>query len=92
MPRAGRGSRFRTVSGLMLLFGGLILAIPGVPGPGIPLMLVGLVILSERFAWAKRVLNWTRAKARRAGLPEWKWLEDTPSDLSDEPPRGTKRR
>jgi len=49
-------------AGFPLLVIGLILAIPGVPGPGIPLILFGLVLLSARFAWAKRVLEWAKRK------------------------------
>ncbi|MBZ5594725.1 MAG: PGPGW domain-containing protein [Acidobacteriia bacterium] len=51
---------------------GLILAIPGVPGPGIPIVLLGLVILSSHFSWAKTLLDWARQKSnwsRRAKLP-----------------------
>jgi hypothetical protein len=68
-------SRVRVVCGLALLVSGLILAIPGVPGPGIPTMIVGLIILSDHFAWARRALDWLRTKARNAGLPDWKWLQ-----------------
>ena len=46
----------------MALLMGLILAIPGVPGPGIPLILLGLVVLSPRFEWAKRMLKWGKRK------------------------------
>jgi len=49
---------------------GLILAIPGVPGPGIPIVVVALVILSERFAWAKRAVEWVRKRAVAMGVPE----------------------
>ncbi len=44
---------------------GLILAIPGVPGPGIAVMIVGLVILSPHFDWARRALEWCREKAEQ---------------------------
>lgn len=60
------------VTGLLLVSVGLILAIPGVPGPGIPIVLLGLVILSSHFSWAKRLLNWARQKSnwsRSAKLP-----------------------
>jgi hypothetical protein len=52
----------RIGGGFLALCIGLILAIPGVPGPGIPLILFGLVLLSARFAWAKRTLDWGKRK------------------------------
>jgi hypothetical protein len=60
------------VTGFLLVSGGLILAIPGVPGPGIPIVLLGLVILSSHFSWAKKLLDWARQKSnwsRGARLP-----------------------
>jgi Putative transmembrane protein (PGPGW) len=68
-------SRFRAVAGFALLIAGLICAIPGVPGPGLPMIVVALLILSDHFTWAKRVLGWVRRKARAAGLPEWAFLD-----------------
>ena len=32
------------------------------PGPGIAVMLLGLVVLSAEFQWAKRVLAWARER------------------------------
>jgi hypothetical protein len=52
----------RVCGGFLLLLAGLILAIPGIPGPGIPLILFGLFLLSARFAWAKRMLEWGKRK------------------------------
>jgi hypothetical protein len=49
-------------AGFLVLLVGLILVIPGVPGPGIPLILFGLVLLSARFTWATRVLEWAKRK------------------------------
>jgi hypothetical protein len=67
-------SSLRIAGGLALLVAGLICAIPGVPGPGIPMIVFALLILSDHFIWAKSVLDWMRAKARAAGLPEWEFL------------------
>jgi uncharacterized protein (TIGR02611 family) len=53
----------RIVCGFFLLVAGLILAIPGVPGPGIAVMILGLVILSAHFEWARRLLDWVKRKA-----------------------------
>ena len=55
----------RIVIGFLLLILGLLFAFPGVPGPGIPIALLGLWILSDHFTWAKRVLAWARKKTVR---------------------------
>jgi len=54
------------VCGFLLASAGLILAVPGIPGPGILLVLLGLVILSDHFSWAKRLLTWVRQKSNRS--------------------------
>lgn len=41
------------------------MAIPGVPGPGIAVMIAGLIILSDHYEWARRLLHWARQKAER---------------------------
>lgn len=57
---------FRVTLGFLLLLAGFILALPGVPGPGFVLVLLGLVLLSEHFHWARRSLEWAKEKAARA--------------------------
>ena len=52
----------RVFVGLAVLFVGVVLALPFVPGPGIPFIIVGLVILSDHFVWAKRTLHWVKQK------------------------------
>lgn len=52
----------KILSGFALLLIGAILALPLVPGPGIPIMILGLVILSEHFPWARRIIDWGKAK------------------------------
>lgn len=52
----------KILSGFALLLIGAILALPLVPGPGIPIMVLGLVILSDHFPWAKRIIDWGKAK------------------------------
>ncbi|MCX6629991.1 MAG: hypothetical protein NTW28_20430 [Candidatus Solibacter sp.] len=52
----------RICAGFLALVAGAILALPLVPGPGIPLMLLGLVLLSDHFTWAKRSLDWAKRK------------------------------
>ena len=56
----------RIISGFLLLLVGAIMALPGVPGPGIAVMILGLVILSDHFHWARRLLDWAKRKADSA--------------------------
>ncbi len=51
--------------GFLLLAAGVILSIPGVPGPGIAVIILGLIVLSDHFEWAKRALHWAKEKAER---------------------------
>jgi len=53
---------FKVVLGFLLILVGLILSIPGIPGPGLVLVVLGLVILSKHFHWARRILEWGKAK------------------------------
>jgi hypothetical protein len=59
---AGWRGHLRVYAGFPVLLVGLILAIPGVPGPGTPMIIFGLVLLSARFPWAKRLLVWGKRK------------------------------
>ncbi len=52
----------RVTAGLGLILVGLVLALPLVPGPGIPLMAVGLLMISEDFPWAKRIVEWGKER------------------------------
>jgi len=45
----------RITGGVVVLIVGLILAIPGVPGPGLIFIFVGLSILAVDFVWARRL-------------------------------------
>jgi hypothetical protein len=63
--RSGAVKVLRIVAGFGLIVVGGVLAVPGVPGPGIPIMLVGLVLLSDHFDWAKRLLAWVKEKTAR---------------------------
>jgi uncharacterized protein (TIGR02611 family) len=47
--------------GMSLLVAGAAMLV--LPGPGIAVMLLGLVVLSAEFQWAKRVLAWARRRA-----------------------------
>ena len=45
----------RIIGGIVVVLAGLILAIPGVPGPGLLVVFIGLSILAVDFVWAHRV-------------------------------------
>lgn len=51
--------------GFLLLGVGVILSLPGIPGPGIAVIIVGLVILRDHFHWARRLLDWARQRAEK---------------------------
>ena len=55
----------RLVLGLALVLAGVVLAIPGVPGPGLLVMFVGLTVLSTEFGWARRLRDRLRGMFRR---------------------------
>ena len=47
--------------GMTLLAAGAAMLV--LPGPGIAVILLGLVVLSAEFQWAQRVLAWLRERA-----------------------------
>jgi len=49
--------------GVSLLVAGVAMLV--LPGPGIAVILLGLVVLAREFSWARRVLDWTRHRALR---------------------------
>ena len=55
----------RVVVGLILLLGGALLALPGIPGPGVLLVVGGLALLGREFHWARRANEWLRRLAER---------------------------
>jgi uncharacterized protein (TIGR02611 family) len=48
--------------GMTLLVAGAAMLV--LPGPGIAVMLLGLVVLSAEFKWAQRILTWARERGR----------------------------
>jgi uncharacterized protein (TIGR02611 family) len=60
------------VAGFVLILVGVLLALPGVPGPGIAVAIGGLAVLATEFEWAERRLEWAKDRfegaARRAGV------------------------
>jgi len=51
------------VAGSLLLLVGIALLV--LPGPGIPLIIAGLALLGTQFPWARRALQWLRARTKR---------------------------
>ena len=50
----------RVAVGLALVAVGVVLALPGVPGPGLPVVVGGLTVLSTEFHWARRLRDQMR--------------------------------
>ena len=55
-----------TLVGAAVVLLGVVMSGPGIPGPGIVVILLGLAILATEWAWAERLLQWGREKVRRA--------------------------
>jgi uncharacterized protein (TIGR02611 family) len=70
-----------TVIGTLVILVGIVLSGPGVPGPGILVIVFGLAILSSEWVWAERLLN----RARR-------WLERSRDRVRDMDPVVRRRR
>lgn len=65
-----RGRAYRvaaTIAGFLLVLVGIVLAGPGVPGPGFLVILIGLAVLALEFDWAERLLRRGLDYADRAG-------------------------
>ncbi|HYY06223.1 MAG TPA: PGPGW domain-containing protein [Candidatus Limnocylindria bacterium] len=56
----------RVVLGLALVVAGLVLAFPGIPGPGLLVIFVGLTVLGSEFEWARRLRDRMHGMFRRA--------------------------
>jgi hypothetical protein len=55
----------RIAGGFLVIVCGIALSLPGIPGPGIALVILGLSILSTDFVFARRAMNWLKGLARR---------------------------
>jgi uncharacterized protein (TIGR02611 family) len=53
----------RTIMGFTVILIGLVLTIPGIPGPGLLIVFGGLAILATEYVWARRYL----AKIKEGG-------------------------
>ena len=59
LARAARRGGVFVVGTALLVAGAAMLVLPG---PGIAVILLGLVVLSAEFQWAKRALAWMRER------------------------------
>jgi uncharacterized protein (TIGR02611 family) len=53
----------RITAGFALLLVGLIMMLPGIPGPGFLLLVAGLSILAVDFVWAHRLKTHLKSRA-----------------------------
>jgi hypothetical protein len=61
-----RGKKLvRMALGVVLVVLGLALSVPGIPGPGIAVLLLGLSVLSTDSVWARRFLERVKAMGRQ---------------------------
>jgi hypothetical protein len=49
-------------SGVVLLAVGFVLALPLVPGPGIPIMIAGMAVLGRHYAWPHRLHDYAKRR------------------------------
>ncbi len=57
---------FQITAGFVLIGAGLVLSIPGVPGPGLVIAIGGLALLADHFHWARRMMDWGKARLKAA--------------------------
>lgn len=69
------------VGATLLLVGTLLLVLPG---PGLPLLFLGLSLLATEFVWARRWLARLRTTVERAGkrASRWRFWRRGPTDPS----------
>jgi uncharacterized protein (TIGR02611 family) len=69
----------RITSGVVLLIVGLVLMVPGVPGPGLLLIFLGLSILAVDYVWAHRLNTYLKDKAGKVvGKVRRRFRKDAP--------------
>jgi len=60
--RSARRIAVTVVGGVLLLAGGVMVV---TPGPGLVVIILGLVVLGTEYAWARRALEKARDRAKR---------------------------
>ncbi len=79
-PLLHHGKRLlRITSGVIVVIVGLIMMIPGVPGPGLVVVFLGLSILAVDFVWAHRLRERMKDTARKVVDKVRTLPKDTPS-------------
>ena len=63
LPHPIRWVAVACIGGALVLIGLVFMVLPG---PGIPLVILGLVVLASEFAWAQTVLHRTRSTVGKA--------------------------
>lgn len=62
---------FQPILGVLLFAAGIFFCI--FPGPGLPLVLIGAMLLSERSLAIARAMDWTELKARHLLVKAKRW-------------------
>lgn len=73
---------FLIIAGFTLLVAGAIMLVT--PGPGIPVILLGLGLLAAEFVWARRLMD--RIKQEGTRVRDAVWRFDKTSPEKDTPP------
>jgi uncharacterized protein (TIGR02611 family) len=83
----------RITTGFVLLLLGVIMMLPGIPGPGFLLILAGLGILAVDFVWAHRLRTHLKDRADKLMTKVRKQFgKNVPSEKSDAPNETRSRR
>ena len=73
--RGARRIAVLVLGGTLLFIGALLLVLPG---PGLPLIFLGLTLLATEFLWARQWLRRARVTARLARRRARTWRRATP--------------
>ncbi|HSH31926.1 MAG TPA: PGPGW domain-containing protein [Candidatus Saccharimonadales bacterium] len=54
-----------TIVGFGILSLGIVLSLPGIPGPGLLISILGLAILSTEYTWARNYLDKSKTQLKK---------------------------
>lgn len=74
---------FLIIAGFTLLVAGAIMLVT--PGPGIPVILLGLGLLAAEFVWARRLMDRIKQEGTRVRDAVWRF-DKTPPEKDTSPP------